>query len=305
MATLKTFVLASPTTASSALTRGFDDDLATARGGLQDKLAIAPGEPLHITWKSFYTGELRNKLLQKENRPVVLSAFAKTGSTAAAAPRVIAALITRPLDSTLVKPPVQQAGRQTLSYTSAAQESQLFELEVISKAGSDEDLKKVETLLSKASGLPLLAVASGWLTAGAMIAKVASAVAQAVQRDKVVSNVKLDFPCGGAEQPPLQTQILCANDPESLLRTHDIAQASAEAGGSWQLLDKTTRSPYRGGEAYVILQVSQTPQPALVDFEAERYAAELLAGWVPKENVDFRALVEAVKAGVKAKKAVL
>ncbi len=264
-----------------------------------DHLALAPNQPLHIAWKGFYTGALKNKFLRKQNRPVIISAFAKTGSDAAPAARVIAAVLTETQDCQLEGADAREQGRQTLHYLAAVGENQTFTIEVVSEAGDGKELRKVSALLAKGSTTPLLAMAGGWLAIGAKAFQLGASLVEVTGRDRPVFDTSLTFPVGSAGQAPLDTAILCSRDPQALIEGHEIRQAEAQVGGKWQLYKTGTDQAYAGDEPYLLLQVDQHERPALRDFQAERYAAELLASWVPKEDVDFSELIEVIRAGAK------
>ncbi len=264
-----------------------------------DQLALAPNKPIHIAWKCFYTGNLQNKFLQKKNRPVIISAFTKSGSHAQPASRIVAAILLRPSDNTLEGPDAREQGRQTLHYIDAVTENITFTIEAISEAAAGKDLHKLANLLAEGSNMPLLAMAGGWLALGARAFQFSGDIMNVVGRDKEVLDMSLSFPLGNVKQSPLDTPILCAEHPENLLRDYEIRQADALIGGKWQLYEKGQNIPYHGEEPYIILQVDQHERPALQDFALHRYANELLAGWTPNDNIDFSKLLRVLKAGVK------
>lgn len=271
---------------------------ATTRGvslaeETNDGVSVRAGEPVHVRWRTLYSGDLPNKFLRKKkNKTVVLSSFVKSGAGMEGAPRVVNAVYDKLADFDDETPSAKSAGSHVVHYSSAVGSDLIVEIELVSKSSDGKDMDKLRRGLEFASSTPLLFFASGWINSVGGIVKVADGLIKALKRDKLLFSAPLLLSCSQT-QPKITTPqaYLAAKDPFSLFEGRSIEKVPKEVGG-YPRLKNADGTWYKGPEPYVIFEVDQNERPDLKDFESQVRAGALLKDWTPKEGVDVGEVME-------------
>ncbi len=268
------------------------------------ELRVRAGLPLHVTWTTFYTGDISNrKALLKGNRvnqPVLLTSAIKSSADAAPASRAFLATWEETKHREEIFTRATDAGTNLVYYSAAVARGLTLTIHLFEKPKRNEVFDRISASLKVAASFPPLAFASGYLLIGSRLTQVAGGVVDALRTDKhsFVASQQVYV----ADDYPALTEPRYTFFSPDTLHMEDALMVRLSDSGKPHLVDKASGKRYGGPNAYVICRYSPQEVEDLMDFDVRAEALALLEGWMPTGEVEVDKLMQILVAGLKEEK---
>ncbi|MDX1905582.1 MAG: hypothetical protein SF053_01005 [Bacteroidia bacterium] len=235
---------------------------------------IGMGKPLLVEWLTIYLGDTPEKLFGGKKDILGVSGvkgYADSGS----APKALNVLQKKTDDYDFIYPEAFQNGSRIVFYSPALDKSTLtFSFELIADTFNEQQLETLSALLNTAAGIPVFAEAAIILSISAKVAKISSVLGKRIfeKGPFLNSSFELRFDTAGIAKS-LTGYKLLFNKNETLPDDLTIE----EKDGKMMLIDRLTGQPFRGENAYVILNIDGSKKDELSSFSTYYASAQLLS----------------------------